>query len=367
LCLFNQPKRGGIFLISFGFLTIRKHQEHEYATEMAKRASLYGIEMYRFTPLSIDPLTEKVNGEKFSHELQSWVSCMFDIPTFIYDRCFYHSDSRSKRSKPIVQWMKKRPDLIFLGNGFSSKWELYESLRVHPILSPYTVKTWRITSVHDVIEALKSNKNIILKPETGSQGKGMYCLKQTKHSLEIESTSKDIQMIKSKAELKAWAEKHLCSQSYICQPLLPLKNKYGQPFDLRLFLQKDEHGQWKERGRGIRIGEKETFIANVSAGATIISFKEWMNQIPEPKQVLINDGIDTIVTLLPSYLDETLSPLFEIGLDIGITDEGAVWILDINSKPGRKIVLETSPHEAENLYHAPLRYCRFLSEGVEVR
>ncbi|RAK19461.1 YheC/D-like protein [Anoxybacillus vitaminiphilus] len=355
-------------MISFGFLTIREHQEHEYATEMAKRASLYGIEMYRFTPLSIDPLTEKVNGEKFSHELQSWVSCLFDIPTFIYDRCFYHSDSRSKQSKPIVQWLKKRPDLVFLGNGLPNKWELYESLRAHPLLSPYTVKTWRITSVHDVIEALKSEKNIILKPETGSQGKGMYSLKQTKHSLQIESTSKeDIQIINSKAELKAWAEKQLQLQSYIGQPLLPLKNKYGQPFDLRLLLQKDEHGQWKERGRGIRIGEKETFIANVSAGAAIIPFKEWMSQIPELQQVLINDGIDTIITLLPSYLDETHGQLFEIGLDIGITDEGAVWILDVNSKPGRKIVLETSPHEAENLYHAPLRYCRFLFEGVEVR
>jgi glutathione synthase/RimK-type ligase-like ATP-grasp enzyme len=323
--------------------------------------------MYRFTPLSIDPLTEKVNGEKFSNELQTWISCTFDIPTFIYDRCFYHSDSRSKRSKPIVQWLKKRPDLVFLGNGFVNKWELYRILRAHPLLSPYTVKTWHISSIQDMIEALKLGKNLILKPETGSQGKGIYRLTQTKHSLEIQSTSKDIQTIKSKTELKTWAEHLLRLQSYICQPLLPLKNKYGQPFDLRVFLQKDEHGQWKERGRGIRIGEKNTFIANIGAGAAIMPFKDWMNQLPEPQQVLINDGIKTIIHLLPSYLDETLGPLFEIGLDIGITDEGAVWILDVNSKPGRKIVLETSPDEAEILYDAPLRYCRFLSQGVEVQ
>jgi glutathione synthase/RimK-type ligase-like ATP-grasp enzyme len=358
-----------ISLILLGFLTVREHQEHEYATEIAKRASLYGIEMYRFTPLSIDPLTEKVNGEKFNSELQSWVPCMFDIPTFIYDRCFYHSDSRSNRSKPIVQWLKKRPDIIFLGNGFPNKWELYKSLNAHPHLSPYTVKTDRITSVYDVIEALKADKNIILKPENGSRGKGIYSLKQTRQSLEIQSASNDKNtlIIKNKTELKAWVERLLRSQSYICQPLLPLKNEYGQPFDLRLLLQKDEHGKWTERGRSIRIGAKETFIANLSAGADVVTFENWMTKIPETQQVLVNDGIDTIISLLPQYLDEKFGPLFEIGLDIGITNEGAVWILDVNSKPGRKTILEVSPHEAENLYSAPLRYCRFLSEGVGVR
>jgi hypothetical protein len=356
-------------MISLGFLTIRQHQEHEYATEIAKRASLYGIEMYRFTPLSIDPLTEKVHGEQFNSESQSWVPCTFDIPNFIYDRCFYHRDSRSKKSKPIVQWLKKRPDITFLGNGFPSKWELYSRLHAHPLLSPYTVKTTKAASIHDFIDCLKAEKNIILKPETGSCGRGIYMVKQTKNSIVIQDTAKEksTRVVKSKAELTDWIKTLLRTQSYLCQPLLSLRTPSGQPFDVRLLLQKNENNEWTERGRGVRIGEKGTFIANISAGATIIPFAEWFSKIPKPQQVLINDGMDTILSALPYYLDEQFGPLFEIGLDMGVTPEGAVWILDINSKPGRKVVVETAPHEAEKLYHAPLRYCRYLAEGVGIQ
>lgn len=46
--------------------------------------------------------------------------------------------------------------------------------------------------------------------------------------------------------------------------------------------------------------------------------------------------MEEIFTLLPSILENSFSALFEIGVDIGITPDGSLWILDVNSKPGEK-------------------------------
>ena len=54
-------------MISIGFVTLYPNQELAYATELAKRAPEFGIELFRFTPTSIEPTTEMARGEKYNH------------------------------------------------------------------------------------------------------------------------------------------------------------------------------------------------------------------------------------------------------------------------------------------------------------
>ncbi|GCD83894.1 endospore coat-associated protein YheC [Parageobacillus thermoglucosidasius] len=355
-------------MISFGFVTINDRQEIDYSTEIAKRAERYGITVFRFTPLDIDPLTEKARGWQFHAATQSWTESVFAIPAFLYDRCFYRADERSKKSKPIMQWLKQRPDITFLGYGFPSKWELYKKLIDHPLLSHYVPKTTLLRSPTDLLHMIRKEKSVICKPEHGSRGQGIYVVKQVEGHLHILDTNgQTIATIKRKTDLQQWVETLLRRSSYLIQPFLPLKTKQNEPFDVRFFFQKNEYGQWSERGRGIRVGAPGTIIANVSAGASISGFSEWFKQIPAPQRLFITDGIETITTVLPSYLEEKFGPLFELGLDLGITEEGAVWLIDVNSKPGRKIITALAPEKRDTIYEAPLRYCLFLANGVNVR
>jgi YheC/D like ATP-grasp len=355
-------------LISFGFVTIYDQQEIDYSTEIAKRAERYGITVYRFTPLDIDPLTEKARGLQFHAATQSWIESVFDIPDFLYDRCFYRADDRSKKSKPIMQWLKQRADITFLGYGFPSKWDLYKKIIDHPLLSYYVPKTVLLRSSTDLLHMIRKEKAVICKPAHGSRGKGIYVVKQVEGHLHILNASgQTIATIKRKIDLQQWMEILLRRSSYLIQPFFPLKTKQNEPFDVRFFFQKNEHGKWSERGRGVRVGPPGTIIANVSAGASIFDFSEWFSQIPSPQRLFIADGIETITNVLPSYLEEQFGPLFELGVDLGITEEGAVWLIDINSKPGRKIITSLAPEKLDAIYEAPLRYCLFLANGVNVR
>jgi hypothetical protein len=356
-------------LITFGFVTIHPYQENTYITEIARRADTNTI-VYRFIPTSIDPVTEKAHGEKFNLESGKWESAVFEIPMYLYDRCFYGDDPLSVRSQPIMNWLKNRPYSTFIGLGLPNKWDIYSVLKSDEELAAYIPKTIKASSVPKIINKLIKDKKLLLKPKNGSQGKGIIGLIVTKGRVEA-LTHKEQKLISksflSKSEFGQWLDQLLSSREYICQQLLPLQDQDNHPFDIRILLQKNEAGKWVEQGRGIRRGIKDHLISNINAGADILNYDEWIDTIPIQHQALLTDGIATIISKVPEVLEREFVNLFELGIDIGFGKDGGVWILDINSKPGRKVILHSTTGKDDDLYKAPLLYSEYLEKQSLVK
>jgi hypothetical protein len=350
-------------MISLGLLSLLDSSEQEYFTEIAKHANLYDIVVYRFSPLSIDPNNELVSGERFHPEKQTWEKEKFTIPTYIYDRCFYKNDERSKKSKPIVQWLKNRPDTVFLGYGLPSKFDIYQVLANDFHLSAYTPATEKVAYATEVIKKLLKHKKILLKPEYGSQGKGIFVLSIENGQIKLVTQQREHLFTKlfiKAGQFKLWFQKLLEVQPYLLQPFLSLQNEENQPFDIRILLHKNKDGIWSECGRGVRIGQTGNIISNISGGSTICSYVQWKKGLTNNQLTLLESDLATILQRLPFLLEKQFGRLFELGIDIGLAKDGSLWILDTNSKPGRKVVVQTSPEKQEEMYRAPLAYTRYL-------
>ncbi|MCH1627092.1 YheC/YheD family protein [Fredinandcohnia quinoae] len=356
-------------MISFGFISLYPHQENLHATEIAKRAQQFQIQMYRFTPTSIQPTTEQVRGEVFNQQTQEWQKALFEIPTYLYDRCFYSNNDHSKKSKPIMSWLKKRPTCYFLGHGLPNKWDIFQALKKDSILSPYVPVTERATSSGKVIRKLKKEQQLILKPELGSMGKGIFRLFLHKNFVETTYTENQKVLKKqysNRSDLTKWLDHLFSSQNYLFQPYLPLQDESKRPFDIRILVQKNQQGHWQEAGRGIRRGLPDQIISNIGSGGEILSFDNWISALPKDQQLLLVENIESIINRLPAVLEDAFHPLFELGVDLGMADDGSVWILDSNSKPGRKVILKTSPNYHDDIYSAPLRYCKYLENKLNI-
>lgn len=348
-----------------GFLSLNHESEASYFTEVAKRAALRGIFCYRFIPTSINPLTQLVKGKKFDSESQSWIDSEFSIPTILYDRCFYGDDQHSKKAIPIVTWLKNREDITFLGYGLPNKMEIYKNL-VNTELAPYLPPSQQVNSYQTVFNRLENWKKIMLKPITGSQGFGIYYIEKTDDSL-IVKTEKNEKIIErtftDRSKLQFWLEQLLGNHHYLVQPYFELCDEANLPFDIRILLQKNTEGKWTERGKGIRKGQNEGILSNLSAGGKTMDYKNWTDTLSKDQARYIHGEISYILKLLPSLLENAFSTLFEIGVDIGIAKDGSIWILDINSKPGRKVIVETCPEMIDTLYQAPFLYGCFLHQN----
>ncbi|MFS0634650.1 YheC/YheD family protein [Mesobacillus foraminis] len=350
---------------AIGLISLNPAVENVYFTEIAKRSLQYGLVCYRFIPTNMNPFTHKISGEKFDHQRQEWADSEFPLPPILYDRCFYGDSPVSKASSAIMKWLKSREDLCFLGCGLPNKWELYEKLSDSP-LAPYILRTFQANGPKEVLSYLKKQKNILLKPVSGSGGRGIVRIIKEKEKISVSMEQQQLVKSSFSSEDRAfqWIEK-LLSRDYLMQPFLPLSDHKDRPFDVRVFLQKDSEGAWAERGRGIRAGKPQGILSNLSAGAQTEDYQHWLKTLPPKDRQMVNEEIDDITKKLPHLLEEMFPPLFELGIDIGIAKDRSIWILDVNSKPGHKVVLETNPDAKEILYAAPLEYAGLLSTKRE--
>ncbi|MEK5392509.1 YheC/YheD family protein [Margalitia sp. FSL K6-0131] len=355
-------------MITLGILTLIPHENNSYFDEIAKRAIRYNIDVFLFSPLSINPNTLLVSGLYFDNDLQKWSNKEYPIPEFLYDRCFYGEDRKSTEAGAIVSWLKSRSDITFLGYGLPNKWRLYESLIKCPEIAPYLPATKKASSPEKVIAEIKQHNEIILKPINGAHGYAVYALKLVNNTIKIQTTKQEQVIEKTFTnfeQAKIWLEKLLTKQIFLIQPRLDNRNKTGAPFDLRLLLQKDENGMWIERGRAIRTGSKDGLLTNISAGASVHSYESWCSNATEFNHSYLKNEINDLLSILPQQLETMFHPLFELGIDVIIAKNQSIWILDINSKPGRKIISLTNPDRMETLYEAPLAYCQFLASKIK--
>ncbi|MCD7034834.1 YheC/YheD family protein [Metabacillus sp. GX 13764] len=351
---------------TFGYMTVHPEHELSLSEELGKRCSAYGLSLFRFCPLDIDPVSLQAKGKRYKNG--GWENTEEPIPFYIYDRCFYGKGSRSAKSRPITEWLKKHPERVFLGKGLPSKWEVHEFLSSHPSLSFYMPETIKITHFEQISIFLLKERACLLKPAQGSQARGIIAVRMKGRSIEITYHAGKDRKTKSFAGMKdfeKWFNAYLKQSrlTYLLQPLLSLQNKNGYPFDIRTLLQKDENGEWQVRGKGIRSGYQGSFVSNLGSGGESSSFQEWIETYPRKMQYLINDELDTILRTLPEAMEERFSSLFELGLDIGFSKNGSLWILDVNSKPGHKLILKGAPEQAETLHCAPLAYCKHLMQA----
>lgn len=356
-------------MITFGMMALNPQSELDYFTEISRRANPGLMKCYRFSPSHIHPVSQLASGERFDHGKDDWVKDEFPVPKILYDRCFYSDDPTSKQSKAIVQWLKSRGDLIFLGNGLPNKWTIYEKLSKSS-LSPYLPETFRAHSGQAVILKLKEWRKVILKPILGSGGAGIYSVEQKKQTylISMDSGEKLIEKrFHSEGETKAWIDELFQKKDYLMQRYLELKDHENHPFDIRFLLQKNQEGKWCLRGKGIRRGHKAGILSNLSAGGKVLPFDEYIRTLDQKAQKFFLLELKEIISQLPLELESSFPHLFELGIDIGISADKAIWILDTNSKPGRKVMYATAPHNKEELYRAPIDYALFLASNLSER
>jgi glutathione synthase/RimK-type ligase-like ATP-grasp enzyme len=346
-------------------MSLSDTSEIDYFTEVAQHATNEGLSCYRFIPSKINLDTKLIKGKRFEASSKNWLEEEFPIPQILYDRCFYGENIHSKQCLKLVSWLKTQAHIQFLGYGLPNKFTLYKVLKQSPLHS-YIPFTKLVKQPSMLLSDLSFHRGLVLKPINGSQGIGIYYIEQQHDSINVKTfiRNQHVQRVfPNKEKFLSWIQLLLTKKEYLVQPYLELTNQNMEPFDIRVLLQKEANGQWIERGRGIRVGSASGIISNMSAGGVVKSIDTWQDFLSPSQIQSISKELNDILHHIPIVMEDAFLPLFELGIDIGLAKNGSIWILDINSKPGRKVVLETNPSIKEELYKAPILYAKTFGKG----
>lgn len=340
--------------------------EEAHYREMAVEGKKRNLFLFVFFPDRINPFHQKIKGYTFASG--RWKERLFPYPSYVYDRAFYTAESL-KRDGWRVSHLRRAKGTRFLNRGLPDKWEQYLTLKKNPSLKDRLPPQERYKNGESLKRWIEKEGELILKPVAGGFGKGVLHLTGGTPTL-LEGRTRKNHLFRrsfpSTDEAIAYLLPRLTSR-YLIQSYLPLTTKEGNPFDIRLFMQKDEEGAWRKIGQGVRLGLPHHLTSNLHGGGRTMSLAAFRSEHPLRLPVDIEEELDRIGYAAAATLERAYPPLFEVGIDIGIDQGHHLWILEANGKPGREIFAQMGDGQGYRTAQlGPIRYALYLEKKGEL-
>lgn len=330
-----------------------------------------GIDVFVFSPNRIDWKQEMVQGYTYVRDRLEWTMKLFPLPSLIYDRCFFSNKHSYQLYRNHMRKLRMKPQIRFLGYGLSGKWEVDQILQKDSALHLYLPKTGILTSGSELKKWLHTRSDVFLKPQGGSQGRGaLHVHKATQlddnHSFYVKGRDahnhRIEQHFKNFESCWYWLRNLIGTRPYLVQEYLTLHSSEGMAYDVRSLVQKNGRGLWESTGMAVRIGKPGSITSNLHGGGTAEDVSLFLtNEFGDFKARELIATLTMLSSRIPPVLEAHHGRLAELGIDLGIDTSGRIWILEVNSKPGRTIFERLHNKTARTKSIAnPIHYAGFL-------
>lgn len=349
---------------SQGFIPFQDKQFYRRLCHIGNRLKM---QVFVFSPVRINWSLQQVSGYTFDDQTSQWLKKDYPLPTLIYDRCFYKNKKQLVRYHPHISKLHRMKNVQFLGIGLKGKWDIHQTLMTNPFFRPYLPHSEKCVRTKDILSWIKQKGEVFLKPQGGSQGKGvLHVIKCSRAHYRVKGRDINNQSVDEAfnrfIDLLQWIEQFVSSRQYILQEYLTLTSTTGEAFDIRSLMQKNHKGQWHHTGMAVRRGAPGSITSNLHGGGSAEESLPFLTtEYGEEKAKHIYTMIQELSSQIPPYLEQQYGRLLELGIDFGIDRQGRVWILEVNSKPGRSVFLNLrNTNQKKSSIRNPIHYARYI-------
>jgi glutathione synthase/RimK-type ligase-like ATP-grasp enzyme len=213
------------------------------------------------------------------------------------------------------------------------KWTKYQLMKGEENLVWYLPETI-VFSVDSFWALLEKFGAIVMKPNEGSQGYGVVQISKLEEgNYEIHSHNRKRMVDRNKLEEFLAREKY-ARKLYIVQEKIPLARINHCPFDIRVMVQRKQgEEEWHVTGKAVKVADEGFFITNVAKEILMLNQALERSHIENINLEAINTEIDNLSLWTAAKLGTYYQNSRMIGLDIGITSKGQLYIIEANLKP----------------------------------
>ena len=302
-------------------------------------------------------ITAYVLGEGNNYELQ-----VIPKPTVIHNRgLFYTNKSRKK-----IAALQKEGIILFNGWNQYGKLHVHELLMKNGRLHSHLPETVRATIAH-MNEMMEKYDELIIKPMNGSLGSRiMKVAKVNDEEWEMTYLEKKDKVRESFTNIK-WPEKLMkivSNPRYMIQQRIPLATYQESPFDLRVSVQRNGDGEWQVSGIVGKVAQRGMFLTNVAKGGTCYTLPVLLQDLPHLHPDDVSTNIRQFSIKVAEQLAKHIPDLADIGIDVGITNEGLPMFIECNARDLRITFRNAKMmDEWKETHITPLNYASFLMKS----
>ncbi|WP_342417287.1 YheC/YheD family protein [Paenibacillus sp. FSL R10-2782] len=353
-------------LVSRNQAAIPPITEAEFCRRLSLLGKRSGLNVVAFTAEGISPEDRSIQG--YAYRDGVWTSDHFPLPDIVYNRCFHAHSSQSAGHALKHMAEQESRKLIYWSRNLPGKWQVYRALHTIDEVRPFVPPTAPYQGTAQLMKWLHRHSALFMKPQAGTHGKCTLYLRLSDGDTGLlvqgrDSRNRPFRRLFSELDDGlSWVDGIVRRRSYIVQPYLKLTSQSGHPFDVRALMQKDGNGCWCLTGFAVREGRKGTLTSNLHGGGKAHPSEPYLReQYGADSTRLIIGQMMALSLTITGALEERYGRLGELGIDYGIDRSGNIWLLEVNSRPGRASFFQT--RQPECAYHSvnrPLEYARYL-------
>ncbi|MEQ6389121.1 YheC/YheD family protein [Bacillaceae bacterium S4-13-58] len=349
----------GIWMAGFNWKGPIYPKRTAYAKELLQTGAKMGFTCFLFGYQHIDWETKTIRG--FQWEKEEWKQKSFPVPNVIYNRL----PNRKVEQHPFIKdaYQKISKHSTIFNPSFFDKGYIHEMLMEDPICHPYIPETILHPSLQGIKAMIEEHPSIYIKPRNGSVGKGLILLKRDriKNHYQVDRYHKGKVETTYYPTLTYWYDRTFPkgAQGYLAQPDVQLQKKKGFPVDFRVHTNKNDIGEWEVSLIACKFAGKGSITTHVEHGGKVFSLEE----IFTAKETdWLKRRLTQVSLQMSKVIDKNIEgTVAEIGFDLGIDEEGRIWLFEANSKPGVHIFqTENTLKLKQNALRFPFLFATYL-------
>ncbi len=324
-----------------------------------------GIFFYCFHLSKVDLDNNLLEAYYFDPHQYKFIKKFLPFPQVLYHRASFPFPYYAKQADPdniyYKLWANPRIQKINTTYGFD-KWTAYQALsnsRETGNFQPETVLLSRAA----IEQFLSKYPSCYLKNIYGRGGRQILQVKKDGLTYSCKTGGNKVRHwhFEDQNELFPFLREKL-GENLILQQGITLARLDNRPFDIRVLVQKNMNAEWVITALSFRVAATEAVVTNVAAGATEIALA--------PGDNLLGCGLSldtlkdfTLKTL--AALEAFYGSLGEVGLDIGLDNDGRPWLFEANSQPSSRGYKEAATAElCDQIFGLPLDYAKYLARRM---
>lgn len=264
---------------------------------------------------------------------------------------------------------KKIKSLLDEGIIIYNEWNQYGKFKIHKLLSeseelrPHLPETVQLNQ-KNMVDMMEKHSELIIKPSSGTFGKrNMKATRMNDAEWLLSYPFMDTYLEEIfPAELLPLKIKSLDKRGkYIIQERIALAEYNNNPFDLRVSVQRNGKSEWQVTGMVGKVAKTGSFVTNVARGGTCVALEEILRNFPHLNEKRIAADVEELSIRVAQQLENQISTLADIGLDIGITGEGFPMFIECNARDLRLTFREALLFDTwRETYITPISYGKYL-------
>lgn len=323
------------------------------------------IKIVVFSPWDIDWKQKTVRAYRVKRNTDGvieWETYRAQLPGVVYDQIYKRNEEL--RYRKVREQLKEVTGGRFFNARFLNKWIVYGLLAKTQQVAEFLPETSLLRSSRDLQRMIGKHGIVYIKPVDGSLGRKIIRVGLAEDGRYYYQTRRGkTRYVRSLDEIMQKTRKMSGTRRFIVQQGLDLTDEEGRVMDIRVLLQKNHKGKWTVTKMYARLGPDNSITSNLAGGGTAYPLGEILESQYDPS--MINDiraEIREIAARVAAAIEKTSGELFaEFGIDIGLDRDGRLWLIEVNSKPRRRIEGKGSERLMELSFIKPIRYACYLA------